>query len=88
MRFFFFVATSLTISWLCVQNGYWIDDSPIMYKQMIMQAFPPLLPENQTEFNLENFEQGAINYIRVLNKYLDEDKLSPASKALAGSVVK
>ena len=68
-------------------NGYWIDDSPILYKQMIMQAFPPLLPENDSEITVENMEQAAVNYVRLLNRYLDDHKISDATRAFAGSVV-
>lgn len=70
-----------------VDNGYWIDDSPILYKQLIMRAFPPLLPEHEKELTVENMEQMGLNYVRVLNKYLDEPKLSNATRAFAGSFV-
>merc|ERR1712183_186761 len=70
-----------------IHNGYWIDDSPILYKQMIMEAFPPLLPENESELTGENMEAAGINYIRVLNRYLDEPQVPAYTRAFAGSVV-
>lgn len=68
-----------------MDNGYYIDDSPIMYKQMIMAAFPPITKD--TTITTENVEQVAVNYAHVLNKYLDDKDLSGARKAFAKSVV-
>lgn len=70
-----------------IDNGYWIDDSPILYKQMIMQAFPPLLAGKEKDLTFENMEEMGTNYVRVLNKYLDEPQLSKVTRAFAGSMV-
>ena len=72
-----------------MDNGYWMDDSPILYKQMIMQAFPPLLPNHgDLGYTAENIEEAGINYLRVLNKYLDDSPdLSGVTRAFAGRVV-
>lgn len=64
-----------------IDSGYYIEDSPIMYKQMIMTAFPPI--NSGKELNEDTIESLAVNYLRVLNKYLDDKDLSGAQKAFA-----
>lgn len=64
-----------------VDAGYFMEDSPHLYKQMIMAAFPPL--SDGGELTPDNIEQFGINYIRVLNKYLADNEVTGAKKALA-----
>ena len=52
--------------------GYFVDESPFMYKQMIMEAFPPLREEG-TELSADNLEQTLLNSARVVNKYHNEE---------------
>jgi len=68
-----------------IDSGYYIEDSPIMYKQMIMAAFPPINKDEKV--TADNIEQVAVNYTRVLNKYLDDKDLTGARKAFAKSYV-
>ncbi|CAB9513030.1 resistance protein [Seminavis robusta] len=68
-----------------VDSGYFVEDSPILYKQMIMAAFPPI--NKDEEITAENMEQVAVNYTRVLNKYLDDKDLTGARKAFAHKYV-
>jgi len=64
-----------------VDSGYFIEDSPHLYKQMIMAAFPPV--NDGGELTPDNIEQFGINYTRVLNKYLADYEVSGAKKAFA-----
>lgn len=68
-----------------VDSGYYMEDSPILYKQMIMAAFPPINKEK--ELTGENIEQVAVNYTRLLNKYLEDQDLTGARKAFAHKYV-
>lgn len=63
-------------------SGYFMDEVPILYKQMIMDAFPPVNPGGKvTE---ENAEQVIINYIRVIKKYLKQEENAGFITAFAG----
>lgn len=68
-----------------IDSGYYIEDSPILYKQMIMSAFPPI--NDDKEITSENIEQVAVNYTRVLNKYLGHQELLGVTKAFANKFV-
>jgi len=68
-----------------IDSGYFVEDSPILYKQMIMAAFPPI--NKDKEITGENIEQVAVNYTRVLNKYLDDQEITGAKKAFAHKYV-
>lgn len=53
--------------------GYRVDESPIMYKQMIMSAFPVILKEDK--LTADNVEQTTtLNYSRIVNHYLEEEE--------------
>lgn len=43
-----------------IDNGYWVDDLPILYNDL--QAFPSLLPENENEVTVDNMEQASVSY--------------------------
>jgi len=52
-------------------SGYtW--QSPVLYKQMIMKAFPVILAGEEKQLTAENFERGVVNYAKLMNKYLAE----------------
>jgi len=52
-------------------SGYtWV--SPVLYKQMIMKAFPVILAGEEKQLTAENFERGVVNYAKLMNKYLAE----------------
>mmetsp|Transcript_27863 Transcript_27863/g.31839 ORF Transcript_27863/g.31839 Transcript_27863/m.31839 type:complete len:742 (-) Transcript_27863:255-2480(-) len=62
--------------------GVWFSDylkdsghtwvSPVLYKQMIMKAFPAILAGEEKQLTAENFERGVVNYAKLMNKYLAE----------------
>jgi hypothetical protein len=61
-------------------SGYRIDESPIMYKQMIMSAFPVLHKE---ALNADNLEQATLNYSKIVNHYLEDQEEPAHLKAFA-----
>jgi len=63
-------------------NGYFMDEVPILYKQMIMRAFPPV--NTSGEMTADNMEQILINYIRVMKKYLKDEENAGFINAFAG----
>ena len=64
--------------------GYQIDESPIIFKQMIMTAFPRIMKsEDQNELTAENIESVTLNFAKVYNHYHEEEEHSPAVKAFA-----
>lgn len=67
-----------------VGSGYWVEDSPIMFKQMIIRAFPPVLEGE--ELNVNNFQKSLINSSRIVHRYLDEEQSTRHNQALAHRV--
>lgn len=65
--------------------GYRIDESPIMYKQMIMSAFPVILKEDK--LTADNLEQVTLNYSKIVNHYLEEEEEPAHIKAFARAYV-
>ena len=66
----------------CSDSGYAVEDSPILYKQMIIRAFPPLREPGE-ELTAENLQQILINSSRVVHSYLGEEEPSLANQAFA-----
>lgn len=64
--------------------GYHVDESAIMYKQMIMQAFPRL-KESGDELTVDNIEESTLKWSRVLNHYLEEEEEAGYLQAFARS---
>ena len=60
-----------------------MDTSPILLKQMIMKAFPPILRGDDTEITPENFEMAIVNYSKVLSKYLAEEEQPGFNRAFS-----
>lgn len=67
-------------------GGYFLDGGwPPVYKQMIMQAFPPVNTDGAiTE---ENVEQTTLGFLANMNKFLREEGRSNFNKAFRNSVV-
>jgi hypothetical protein len=54
-----------------VSAGYRLEESPMMYKQMMMSAFPVINKEQ--DVTAENVEQVLLNYAKVTDGYFLED---------------
>ena len=67
-------------------NGYFLDGGwPPVYKQMVMQAFPPINVDD--EITEDNVESMFVHYLANMNRFLRESPQSQAGKAFRGSVV-
>jgi hypothetical protein len=64
-----------------VSAGYRVEESPMMYKQMIMSAFPVINKEQ--EVTAENVEQVLLNYTKVTDGYFLEDSKEASDGGLA-----
>ncbi|CAB9510814.1 major facilitator superfamily protein [Seminavis robusta] len=53
-------------------SGYRLDDAPLLWKQLFMKAFPPLIRGDESEVTPENFETTIVSYSKMLSKYLAE----------------
>ena len=63
-------------------SGYAVEDSPILYKQMIVRAFPPITEPGE-ELTAENLQQILVNYSRVVHTYLGEEEPTLYNQAFA-----
>lgn len=69
-----------------VDNGYFLDGGwPPVFKQMIMQAFPPINKDG--EVNLENMESTVVHHLAYMNRYLREETGNFAIRGFRNSVV-
>jgi len=66
-----------------VDAGYQIDESPFIFKQLILSAFPRVIPPGDTEFTKENIEQATLNFARLYNHYLEEEENAAYLNAFA-----
>ncbi|CAB9513051.1 Major facilitator superfamily MFS_1 [Seminavis robusta] len=67
-------------------GGYFLDGGwPPVYKQMIMQAFPPINTDG--ELTEENVEPTVLRYLANMNRFLREDTQSRANKGFRNSVI-
>ena len=57
-----------------VDAGYQVDDSPWMFKQMMMAAFPRVARCGDTEITAENVEEISLNHMRLFNRFFEEEK--------------
>merc|ERR1719464_1121240 len=72
-----------------VGSGYTIEDSPIMFKQMIIRAFPPLFDDDtsydgdEPKVTVQNLQQCLVNSSKIVHRYLDEDQPTLYNQAFA-----
>lgn len=66
-----------------VDAGYQIDESPFVFKQLILTAFPRVIPLGDTEFTEDNIEFATLNFARLYNHYLEEQENSDYIHAFA-----
>ena len=67
-------------------NGYWVDDNPVLWKQMIMNAFPPV--NDGQIMTPENVEQYLLNYHQVFNRHVSLNESSDVQMLLAAAAAK
>lgn len=69
-----------------VDNGYFLDGGwPPVFKQMIMQSFPPVNRDGQ--LNAENIESTVLRSLAYMNRYLREENSNGAIRGFRNSVV-
>jgi hypothetical protein len=61
--------------------GYSVEESPMMFKQMIMCAFPVINKEQ--DLNAENVEQVLLGFAKVVGGYLEDEKVPDYLEAFA-----
>lgn len=68
-----------------VDAGYRMDESPLMFKHMIMSAFPRVRPEGASteKVEAEYVEEFALNITKVFNHYSTGEEAPSYLKALA-----
>ena len=64
-----------------VSAGYRVEESPMLFKQMMMSAFPVISKEQ--DVTAENVEQILLNLTKVVDGYLEEDEAPDHMKAWA-----
>lgn len=53
--------------------GYSVDESPLMYKQMLMKAFPTINKDGENALAEDNIEEVMLAKARVVNGYIDDE---------------
>ena len=66
-----------------IDAGYQIDESPTIFKQMILSAFPRIMKPGEKEITTGNIEQVTLNFARVYNHYLEEEDNAAYIQAFA-----
>lgn len=67
-------------------NGYWVEDSPALMKQMIMRAFPKI--QDGREVTPDSILPTFLGYLKLMNRYSQEDDgQAPLTKLLASAAV-
>jgi hypothetical protein len=68
-----------------VSAGYRVEESQMMFKQMIMSAFPVISKEQ--DVTAENVEQIVLNFAKVVDGYLEDEEAPDHIKAFARAYV-
>jgi hypothetical protein len=64
-----------------VVAGYSVEESPMMFKQMIMSAFPVI--NKDQDLTAENVEQVLLSFAKVVGGYLEDEKVPEHIEAFA-----
>jgi hypothetical protein len=64
-----------------VGAGYRVEETPTMFKQMIMSAFPVINKEQ--DVTAENVEQVLLNFAKVVDGYLEDEEVPDYIEAFA-----
>lgn len=64
-----------------VSAGYRVEETPIMFKQMIMRAFPVISKDQ--DVTADNVEQVLLNFAKVVDGYLEDEEVPDYIEAFA-----